>query len=495
MGALTPVAAFFTNAPTGLSAAGIRTAIGLAAADLDTQLSGINSKTTNLPTDPADASDVAAAFVALTAIVNAVKAKTDNLTATPASVGDIPTASQNGAAAATAILANPANLLATNASGQVPVSSIATDAVNAAALAADAVAEIIAAMVASTPLAAFFTNAPAGLSAAGVRTALGLASANLDAQLDALPTATENATAVGALTPLAAFFANAPVAPNTAAIAAAILANPANLLSTNASGQVPVSSLAVDSVNASALATDAVTELVNAIIASTPLAGFFTNAPSGLTLAQSTTLADLATMIAGDGTPAAAFTSTALANAPAAPTTGAIASAILVNPANLLATTATGQVAVGSVATDAIDASALKADAASEIATAVAALTPAASFFTNAPSGGSTLTPTQLQALTDLATLIINDGTGSAAFSTPALANAPSVTGAGALTVIQDDILRRIASVMGLYGGLQVRAGNTVTETNPFPTGSAYANLVRTHIRNGNTTTTTATAV
>lgn len=37
-----------------------------------------------------------------------------------------------------------------------------------------------------------------GLDAAGVRSAIGLASANLDAQLDALPTASENATAVAA---------------------------------------------------------------------------------------------------------------------------------------------------------------------------------------------------------------------------------------------------------------------------------------------------------
>lgn len=48
-----------------LDAAGTRTAVGLASANLDTQLSGINAKTTNLPTDPADASDVAAAIAAL----------------------------------------------------------------------------------------------------------------------------------------------------------------------------------------------------------------------------------------------------------------------------------------------------------------------------------------------------------------------------------------------------------------------------------------------
>ncbi len=48
-----------------LDAAGVRGAVGLASASLDTQLSGINSKTTNLPADPADASDVAAAISGL----------------------------------------------------------------------------------------------------------------------------------------------------------------------------------------------------------------------------------------------------------------------------------------------------------------------------------------------------------------------------------------------------------------------------------------------
>lgn len=48
-----------------LDAAGTRTAVGMASANLDTQLGNINSKTTNLPADPADASDVAAAIAAL----------------------------------------------------------------------------------------------------------------------------------------------------------------------------------------------------------------------------------------------------------------------------------------------------------------------------------------------------------------------------------------------------------------------------------------------
>ena len=62
------------------------------------------------------------------------------------------------------------------------VGAMATDVITSTALAASAVTEIQAGL--ST------------LDAAGVRTAVGLASANLDTQLDALPTAAENATAV-----------------------------------------------------------------------------------------------------------------------------------------------------------------------------------------------------------------------------------------------------------------------------------------------------------
>lgn len=55
---------------TGLDAAATRAALGLATNNLDTQLTAINAKTTNLPSDPADASDVAAQITAaLTAAV------------------------------------------------------------------------------------------------------------------------------------------------------------------------------------------------------------------------------------------------------------------------------------------------------------------------------------------------------------------------------------------------------------------------------------------
>ena len=70
----------------------------------------------------------------------------------------------------------------TTATNVTTVNGLAADVITSTALAASAVTEI------QTGLST--------LDAAGVRTAVGLASANLDTQLDALPTAAENATAV-----------------------------------------------------------------------------------------------------------------------------------------------------------------------------------------------------------------------------------------------------------------------------------------------------------
>lgn len=70
---------------------------------LDTEIAAIKAKTDNLPTDPADASDIASSFSTvntkldtiddfLDTEVAAIKAKTDNLPASPAATGDIPSA-------------------------------------------------------------------------------------------------------------------------------------------------------------------------------------------------------------------------------------------------------------------------------------------------------------------------------------------------------------------------------------------------------------------
>lgn len=161
-----------------LNAAGVRTAIGMAAANLDSQLTAIDdyidtevaaikSKTDNLPSDPADASDVAAAFSTVNSTlatiiayidteVASIKAKTDNLPASPASVSDIPTASANASAVRT---------------------ELATE-----------LGRVDAAV--SSRLAAASYTAP--LSAGDTRSAVGLASANLDTQLSGIQSDTDN---------------------------------------------------------------------------------------------------------------------------------------------------------------------------------------------------------------------------------------------------------------------------------------------------------------
>lgn len=66
---------------------------------IDTEVAAIKAKTDNLPSDPADASDIAASFSTVNSTlatiaayidteVAAIKAKTDNLPATPAATGD-----------------------------------------------------------------------------------------------------------------------------------------------------------------------------------------------------------------------------------------------------------------------------------------------------------------------------------------------------------------------------------------------------------------------
>lgn len=71
---------------------------------LDTEIAAIKAKTDNLPTDPADASDIAASFATIAGYIDteiaAIKVKTDLIPAAPAAVGDIPSA----ATIATAVL-------------------------------------------------------------------------------------------------------------------------------------------------------------------------------------------------------------------------------------------------------------------------------------------------------------------------------------------------------------------------------------------------------
>jgi hypothetical protein len=122
-----------TEIQTGLSsldAAGIRAAVGLATANLDTQLLGIQADTDNVQTR------------------------------LPAALVSGRMDSSVGAMAANVVTA----------------AAIATDAIGAAELAADAVTEIQAGL--------------SSLDAAGIRAALGMATANLDTQLTTITTKT-----------------------------------------------------------------------------------------------------------------------------------------------------------------------------------------------------------------------------------------------------------------------------------------------------------------
>ncbi|TGQ10209.1 hypothetical protein EN858_17510 [Mesorhizobium sp. M4B.F.Ca.ET.215.01.1.1] len=87
-----------------LDAAGVRGAVGMASANLDTQLSTLSGNDTTINNNllavntklgaPAGVS-VSADIAAIKSDTGAIKAKTDNLPAAPAAVGDIPTANQN----------------------------------------------------------------------------------------------------------------------------------------------------------------------------------------------------------------------------------------------------------------------------------------------------------------------------------------------------------------------------------------------------------------
>jgi len=94
--------------------------------------------------------------------------------------------------------------------GAIDAAAIATDAIGSDELAASAVTEI--------------QSGLSTLTAAGVRTAVGLATANLDTQLDALPTNAELATALAAADDATLAAIAALSIPTVSAIAAAILA-------------------------------------------------------------------------------------------------------------------------------------------------------------------------------------------------------------------------------------------------------------------------------
>lgn len=103
----------------------------------------------------------------------------------------------NNDAITAAKIADGAIDAATFAAGAINAAAIAPDAIGASELAADAATEIGTAVWAATTRVLTANTNLNDLSAAAVRAAVGLASANLDTQLDALPTNAELATALG----------------------------------------------------------------------------------------------------------------------------------------------------------------------------------------------------------------------------------------------------------------------------------------------------------
>jgi hypothetical protein len=197
-----------THTDTETGAAAIRAAVGLASANLDTQLSGIQSDTDNIQTripaaltadgnikadalkiegaDPTDTirdsvlsdatrfagADVGTVKAAVDTEVAAIKAKTDQLVFTVANQVD-------------------ANALTGGGGGGASAADIA-DAVWDEALSGHTTSG-----TAGKALGDIDTHTDTETGASAIRAALGLASANLDTQLDALPTNAELATALG----------------------------------------------------------------------------------------------------------------------------------------------------------------------------------------------------------------------------------------------------------------------------------------------------------
>lgn len=186
-------ASAITEIQSGLStldAAGVRAAVGLTSANLETLLTAIDNF---LDTEVAAILAIAAKIDTALELDGAVYRFTTNaLENAPSGGGGGATDWTSGereqirhrlgidgtasAPSADPSLAVPGDAMAL-ADNAITAAKIATDAITAAKIAADAITEI--------------QNGLSTLNAAGVRSAVGLASPNLDTQLDALPTAAE----------------------------------------------------------------------------------------------------------------------------------------------------------------------------------------------------------------------------------------------------------------------------------------------------------------
>lgn len=169
------------------------------------------------------------------------------------------------------------------AANGITASSIAADAIGASELAADAAAEIATAVrtelatelarvdvAISTRLASAGYTAP--LDAAGVRSAVGLASANLDTQLSAIAGYID--TEVGAIYTRIGAPTGASIAADIAAVQADTDNIQTRLPAALVSGRMDASvgAMAADVLTASALASDAVTEIQSGLATAAALA-------------------------------------------------------------------------------------------------------------------------------------------------------------------------------------------------------------------------------
>jgi hypothetical protein len=147
-----------------LDAAGVRTAVGLASANLDTQLTAIDDYIDTEVAAIKAKTDLIGASVALESGGNlaAVKAKTDNLPTSPAAVGSAMT------------LADGAITAAVIATGAIDADAIAADAIGASELAADAVTEIQSGLATSANQTTILANQATLLERIGAFTGTGV---------------------------------------------------------------------------------------------------------------------------------------------------------------------------------------------------------------------------------------------------------------------------------------------------------------------------------
>jgi hypothetical protein len=175
-------------------AAGLRSALGLASPNMDTQLSGINSKTTNLPAAPAAVGDIPTTTQIWTHATRGLTDK-DNFNlassqsfSTTGSVGSVTGAVTVGTLNSNVITAGSI------ASGAITNAKFAAGAIDAAAIATDA---ITAAKIADNAIdaAAIATDAVTEIQA-GLATQASVDTKASQASVDALPTAPTIADAV-----------------------------------------------------------------------------------------------------------------------------------------------------------------------------------------------------------------------------------------------------------------------------------------------------------